>query len=165
MSKEIPLTQGKVALVDDEDYESVNQYKWYANNDGKTFYARRNIPKGPRRQETILLHRVILDAPKDMTVDHINGDGLDCRRENLRLATKMENNHNHRHKSNNKSGYTGVFFRKDIEKWAASIGVENRRIHLGMFSSPEEAAYAYDKAAKVYYGEFARFNLSFLEVP
>lgn len=154
--KEIQLTRGKVALVDDEDYEWVNQWNWYAMRGWSTFYA---VRKGPRpRHEIIYLHRVIMDAPPRAEVDHINRNGLDCQRSNMRLSTKSENQHNSRLHSDSTSGYKGVSWNKASGKWQSRIRVNGKTIYLGHFDDPIEAAYAYDAVAKENYGEFARTN-------
>lgn len=158
MTKELILSQGKVALVDDEDYEWLNQWKWYAlvNNRG-TFYAVRS-EYGPQKRKTIILHRVILIAPVGMHVDHINGDGLDNRRCNLRLSTNSENLSNRTRTKKNTSGFKGVYWYKSNKKWTAQICVNFRKIYLGMYDDPKEAAHAYDKAAIEHFGEFAKTN-------
>lgn len=156
MTKELVLSQGKVALVDDEDYEWANQWNWCAEKkrNGR-FYAGRfdRITK-----QQLVLHREILQAPKRMQVDHINGDGLDNRRSNLRLATHTENLRNRGMNSNNRSGYKGVSWHKQRGKWCAKIMVGRRGISLGLFFDPVEAALAYDEAARNYFGEFAWTN-------
>lgn len=156
MTKELPLTQGKVALVDDEDYERLKHFKWSVLRKPDRYYARRNI-KRPQRGG-IYLHREIMNAPPGMQVDHINGDGLDCRRANMRLATNAENGQNRIKRVHNTSGFKGVRLDKRRKKWSARIWVNNKEIHLGMFEIIEEAARAYDEAARKYHGEFARTN-------
>lgn len=160
--KEIPLTQGKVALVDDEDYELINQWKWYAHESGNTHYAKRNIWIGTsrehRRWQSVAMHRLILNAESAMCVDHIDGNGLNNTRANLRLATHQENLCNQRLYKNSPSGYKGVRFRKDANKWQARIRAEKKELHLGYFDTIEEAARAYDAAARKHFGEFANLN-------
>lgn len=156
MPREIMLTQGKSTIVDDADYELLSRIKWHAHRKPKekNFYA---ISSDGRK-----MHRFILKANSHQIVDHINGDSLDNRRENLRLCERYQNCRNSTKRVGNKSGYKGVFFRKDNGKFRAQIGVrENgspRYINLGHFNSAEEAASAYDAAAKQYHGEFARLN-------
>lgn len=151
---EIQLTQGKTALVSDEDYELVNQYKWHANNmGGGIYYAFR------RDGKTMLsMHRDLTNAPNGMEVDHINGNGLDNRRENLRICTHAQNRYNNKLRIDSTSGYKGVFWSKDSKKWQAQIQVDRKKIHLGFFSDPIDAARAYDNAAKEHHGEFCRTN-------
>lgn len=157
MVKEIKLSQGKYALVDDSDYERVSQYKWWAAEVGVTkhFYATTSTYK-PRK--TIYMHRLILDAPKGKIVDHINGNGLDNRRANLRLCTNAQNLHNAPAQKNNTSGYKGVSWNKGNKKWQAQICVNNKKIMIGVFADKIEAAKAYDKAALEFHGKFAYTN-------
>jgi hypothetical protein len=156
MAKEIPLTQGKTAIVDDADYDWINQWKWIAHRDGKKWYADRteNGLLGPK---TIKMHRLILGNTSKET-DHINGNGLDNRRSNLRECSTSENQRNKSKRDSNTSGYKGVSFNKFAKKFHAQIRVNGRRIHLGYFRTAEEAAIAYDDAAKIYHGNFANVN-------
>ena len=151
--KEIPLTQGKVTLVDDEDFEYLNQWKWYYDNCG---YARRSIHVPD--QGAILMHRAIVQTPDDMETDHINGNKLDNQRTNLRICTMPQNRRNRRAYANNTSGFKGVVWNMSAKKWEAYIRMNIKRIYLGLFADPAEAARAYDKAATQYYGEFANLN-------
>lgn len=157
MTKQIPLTQGKFALVDDDVYEWASRYKWQVQPHRNTFYARRNGGVWPF-SKTIRLHREIMSAPSGVQVDHINGDGLDCRRVNMRLCTHTENQHNSRRRTDNTSGYRGVYLHKASKKWDARIKVNGKVLFLGHFTSPEAAARAYDEAAKKYHGDFANLN-------
>lgn len=147
--KEIPLTQGKVALVDDEDYERVSAYKWQANKGSAGYWYGHNDTHGQ-------LHRFVVNAPRELMVDHKNGDGLDCRRENLRLATNAQNQYNAKLRVDNKSGFRGVHW--DGNRWIAQIKSQGRPIYLGRFNTPEAAARAYDTKARELRGEFARTN-------
>lgn len=165
--KEIKLTQGKVALVDDEDFEYLDQWNWFAHKAKYTWYARRNYCSGPdkTRRTTKPLHREIFEYRGielgDLEIDHINGNGLDNRKSNLRAAKHQENNRNSRKKPNrvyHGHAYKGITFARG--HWGAKISTGNRNIHLGYYSTPEEAAKAYDEAAKRYFGEFARTNES-----
>jgi hypothetical protein len=153
--KEIPLTQGKVALVDDEDYEELSKFKWYAELDGNAWYARRTVARDGRSL-TVLMHRVILKLPIGIEADHVNRDGLDNRRKNLRSATHAENGRNRRLQRNNTVGYRGVY--RARHRFAAAIKVNDRTIYLGRFDTPESAGHAYDDAARLYFGEFAYLN-------
>ena len=149
MTKSIPLTRGKSALVDDEDFEWLNQWKWYCNHG----YAVRKSSNLPGKQKMIFMHREILQTPDDMESDHINRDRQDNRRENLRVCTTAENQHNAKIRSDNTSGFKGVSFNRHTEKWEARIGNGNR-IYLGLFDSLDDAVHVYNKAARELYGKF-----------
>jgi hypothetical protein len=152
----IPLSQGKCALIDAADVPRVCAYKWYAltTRGGKT-YACRNIRRPDGRRTTQYLHRFLAGAPDGLEVDHRNGDGLDCRRENLRCATRPQNCANVPKAAQNTSGYIGVSWRKDRCKWIAQIQVQGKHIHIGQFDSPEAAAEARARYARDVHGEFA----------
>lgn len=165
--KKIPLTgkyaEGRFAFVDDEDFELVNQFKWWCFRTGNKEYAQ-SRKKGS--QEKLYLHRLILRPKGKLEVDHIDGNGLDNRRKNIRLCTHQQNEFNQQLSKRNKSGYKGVYFSKDHRKWRAQITVNNCVKFLGFFITPEEASYAYNKAAKQQFGEFAYLNnLSRREIP
>lgn len=145
MARQIALTQGKFALVDDEDFEELNNKKWYAIKSNRTFYAYSG--------KCAAMHRVIMNPPNDMVVDHIDGDGLNNTRNNLRICTQTENKWNNRKSVTNKSGAKGVYF--FAKKWQASIGDRGKTKYLGRFNTPEEAEAAYKKAARELRGEFA----------
>lgn len=151
---EIRLTQGKVALIDDCDSELAS-LRWYAAKRGNAFYAVRHKPR-ELGHGIVYLHRLVLGATAGLEVDHINGDGLDCRRTNLRLATPSENRRNQRRA--NASGFKGVHWNPSNRGWVASIKVHKKVHHLGTFSDAAEAARAYDAAAIRLHGEFARLN-------
>lgn len=154
MTKEIPLTQGKVALVDDEDYARVNSYKWHTQLYRGGCYAVRQIKTAPVQQ--IYMHRFIMDAPNGLEIDHKNGNGLDNRRSNLRICTESDNRKNRKLNYNNVSGYKGVYWDKKMRKWRAKIKVNRRTIHLGSFTTPESASLAYSHAANALFGKFVR---------
>ncbi len=157
----IELTQGKVALVDDEDGLELQKYNWHVLIERKTvqFYAVRNIRIGPGKQTLQLMHRAILSAPIGMEVDHINDDGLDNRRQNLRLCTKAENQRNRRITVDCASRFKGVTINLSrTSPWKARITRDGRRKYLGCFASEEKAALAYNEAATRIFGEFARLN-------
>ena len=157
-SKEIPLTQGKVAIVDEEDFEWLKQYKWCAIKGGNTFYAVRNGPRVNGRQRFIQMHREILGLkPGDPGVDHRDGDGLNNRKENLRVAGFAQNAMNSRSRRGT-SRFKGVTWHKVNRKWIAQIMYGGKHQYLGSFDSEEEAARAYDERAKELFGEFARLN-------
>ncbi len=145
--REIKLTQGKVALVDDADFEWLNQWKWTATRHKNTWYAYRN--EGPRlSRKTIYMHRRIMEAPPEMEVDHDDSDGLHNWRGNLQVCTHQQNQHNRRKQSNNTSGYIGVTPNKKSKKYDAQIWVNKSKFYLGSFDLPEEAARTYDKEAR-----------------
>ena len=148
----IPLTQGKVAIVDAEDYEWLSKNKWHAANTGGKFYACRSI-----KQRTISMHRVIMGEPKGMVVDHIDGNSLNNRRCNLRSCTTAQNICNQRPKGGT-SKYKGVCFQKRENKWKAKIRFNGKGIHIGNFDEEIDAAKAYDKKANELFGEFAYLN-------
>lgn len=164
--KQIPLTKGQFALVDDADYAWLSGFKWQArwNRYTRSFYASRGEnfcrADGQRRQSTVSMHRQILGLKfsDKRQVDHIApGQTLDNRRSNLRIATHTENARNAKLRRDNTSGFKGVKKVKDRQSWRARITAGGHRISLGHFSSPELAHAAYCDAAKRYHGEFARF--------
>jgi len=156
--KKIKLTQGKYTLVDDADYEWLNQWNWSVSNTAQNkYYAARNDYKAKKRNNVIRMHRVIMgDACEGLDVDHIDGDGLNNQRANLRVCTRAQNMRNRKKPNVNNEKYTGIG--KIGKKWRAVIGHAGKVIHLGMFRTPEDAARAYDSAAKRLFGEFANLN-------
>jgi hypothetical protein len=151
MSKTIQLTKGKVTVVSDEDHEEQNQWSWSACKTGNKWYAVRKS-----NGKIIKLHRVIAGAENNVEVDHINGDGLDNRRENLRLCNTSENNRNRGKSPRNKTGYKGVS--REGTQYRAQISIYRKDIYIGSFGTAEAAAHAYDEAAKKHHGPFARLN-------
>ena len=154
-AKLIPLTQDKFAIVDAEDYERLNQYKWYASRNKNGDYYAKRMERGTRRQ--IIMHRVITEAASHLLVDHRNHNGLDNRRSNLRICTKAENVRNQLPHGVS-SRYKGVSWSKSHKKYAATIRCNKKSFHLGYFADEIEAAKAYDKKAKELFGEFAYLN-------
>jgi hypothetical protein len=160
--KEVQLSKGFVAIVDDEDFDELNKRKWYAGKCGNKIYARADIGPAASRSR-LFMHRIILDVTdKKLKVDHVNGNTLDNQKSNLRLASQKENIRNRNGtRIGNTSGYRGVWFHKINSKWIAEITVDNKKISLGSFSDKEDAARAFDKAAKLYFGEFCgKLNFS-----
>lgn len=158
--KQIQLTQGKVALVDDEDYGFLNQWKWYAwyNRCTKSFYAMRMTTIEGKRK-TIGMHRIILGLTDNKVHgDHINHNTLDNTRNNLRIATSSQNNSNMGSRENSSSKYLGVFWHKLAKKWQAGITKNYKFEYLGLYDNENEAAVVYNNAAKAIHGEFANLN-------
>ncbi len=148
--KKIELTQGKFALVDDEDFEYLNQWKWCVNHD----YAVRNGIKNNARQSKIFMHRVLMNTPKGLFTDHVNHNKLDNRKFNLRIVTKQQNQWNMRKHKDSLSPFKGVSFIKKNNKWNASI----RGKHIGEYDTAELAASAYNGRARKLFGKFALLN-------
>ena len=154
--KEILLTQGKKAIVDDEDFEGLNRFNWYALRIKQKWYAVRNI-RINNKQTLVCMHREILNVPNNLQGDHKDGDGLNNQKENLRLATNQQNQYNKKNPNrNNKLGIKGVCWRPVEKKYCAQIQINGKNIHLGYFSVLGDADSAYRKAEKKYFGEFAR---------
>lgn len=158
MSKEIELRgrngKGKFIIVDDADYEWLNQYGWYL--------IRGSVQSNPRwlvaSDGSRLINRIIMNAPKGVIVDHKNRNKLDNRRENLRLATRTQNNQNRTPSKKTKSGYKGVVWHKESQLWFAKIVVNKKDVSLGYYPTKEEAAEQYNIAAQKYFGDFACKN-------
>lgn len=145
IAKFIPLTQGQVAIVDAEDYEWLNLHKWYAYKHGRRYYARR---QGMGRS-TIEMHHAIIGKPPDGKVtDHVDGNGINNQKRNLRHISARENCQNRTHPKT--SRFCGVNWRKDAKVWRAQITVKDKKIHLGLFKNEEDAAMAYIKACSLY---------------
>lgn len=154
----IKLTRGMVAIVDSDDLEKLSSCKWYAGNNSGKFYARREIYKDGIKK-SLSMHRVIMNAPNGIIVDHINGNTLDNRKENLRFCTVNENQMNRIISKNNTSGYKGVRLADcKTEKWEAHLVFKGKYIYLGLFNTPEEAAIAYNNGATKHFGKFALLN-------
>ena len=149
----IPLTQGKYALVDAADFKYLSRYKWHALKGSATYYAVRS-----NARKNIRMHRLITNAPKNMLVDHIDHDGLNNTRANLRICTKAQNNRNQRPRKNTTSRYKGVHYDKKAKAYYAKIKHKGKRITIGKFKNETEAAKAYDKEAKKRFGKYAYLN-------
>jgi hypothetical protein len=147
--KEIRLTQNKVALIDDEDFGRVNKYNWFLGANGRYVMTSKGL----------YLHRFIMDCPKKMYVDHIDHNGLNNQKVNLRLCTQQQNCFNQsKQKRANSSIYKGVSWVKNNNKWLAKIKINQKKIHIGLFEIERHAAMAYDIWAKELFGKFARLN-------
>jgi hypothetical protein len=148
--KEIPLTQGKVALVDDEDFSELSKHVWCAHKVGYHYYAARRTDTG----NILHMHRAIMKPPEGLIVDHISGDGLDNRKNNLRNCTYSQNLRGHR----KENGFRGVsFFKRDCN-YSVGITVNGKRVHVGYYKTAIEAAKAYNKASIKYNGNDGFLN-------
>lgn len=173
--KLIELTQGKFAMVDDEDFEKLSDFKWHAHTrKGRdhTFYARRNGNYRPgNRTDAIYMHRVVMNVSENEMIDHIDRNGLNNQKSNLRITTQSNNKKNS--KGFGVSKYKGVYLQKlqrkykkkngEIsvyysERWVAQILIDKKYTCIGAFKTEEDAAKAYDEKAKIYHGEFANLN-------
>jgi len=166
--RRIPLTLGKFAIVDPEDYDRLRRYKWHVNKSVHTFYAVHSLTNGknaPRRN--LQMHNLVIDVPPGMYCDHINHNGLDNRKANLRPASGAQSVWHRRKfthrtyggfKKPSRSRYKGVDWAADMKRWRARIRVNGKRLSLGLFKDEIEAAKAYDRATKKYHGDFASLN-------
>lgn len=154
MVKKINLTQGQVAIVDDEDFEYLNQWKWHVSmsSSSNDYYAKRTqhlgMFNGEKKQKSIQMHRLIMNAPKGKVVDHINHDTLDNRKENLRIVSTRQNLQNKKRKMSSK--YPGVSWSKSVKKWRADININGKLEHLGTFHDEKTAAKAYEMAQRLF---------------
>jgi hypothetical protein len=162
----IPLTKGLFAIVDPDDYHRLVNFNWHANKSAHTHYAVRYLPKGNvvslsnrRKNKVEYMHHLIIDIPEGLFCDHINHNGLDNRKANLRPATLAQNiRHRRKFKSPSRSKYKGLTWRKKEKAWHVRIYTNGKRIFIGSFKDEFAAAHAYDSAAKHYYGDFATLN-------
>jgi hypothetical protein len=158
--KQIPLTQGKIALVDDADFEWLSQFKWYAQ---KTTYGGYTAARGcscwlNKKLHMILMHRQITSCPFQSIIDHKNHNPLDNRRINLRICSRTENNRNSNISLRNTSGFKGVIWDKVLKKWRTRICFNKKQKHIGLYTTKVEAAKSYNDAAIKYFGEYANLN-------
>lgn len=158
MTLTVPLTQGKVAIIDAEDGDRVLAHKWHVLKSKNTFYAARHgkIAKGKRQY--VYMHRRILGLKKGKYCDHRNGNGLDNRRSNLRKCTKSENGGNTHARLGGSSRYKGIYWDKTRNKWVAQIKINNKRMYLGYSDNEIEATRIYNLAALKYFKQFANLN-------
>jgi hypothetical protein len=154
VTREIPLSRGLVALVDDEDFDWLSQWKWFLNTHG--YAARKTSGAGGVRRRDIFMHREILCPHQGLLTDHKNGDRLDNRRANLRMCSRRQNNCNRAPSSGRE--YLGVSFDRTRGLWMARVSVNRRQTTFGRFATAEDAARAYDHHARILHGEFARLN-------
>lgn len=155
--RKVPLTQGKVALVDDDKYEELTEHKWYAQRGDYTYYAYRHKYRDDGHRSVIGMHRQIMNAEPDQQIDHKNQNGLDNCIKNLRFCSNAQNQQNGRTRGGS-SKYKGVHWNKQDQKWNAMIKTNSKRIFLGCYDSETQAAKVYDAAAIKYFGEFANPN-------
>lgn len=153
--KSIPLTKGKAATVDDHDAAKVADFSWYFHSEG--YAARRETIDGKSR--IIYMHRQLLNAPADMVVDHVNGNRLDNRRSNIRLATHSQNNVNADRPAHNTSGYKGVSWSKVAGRWEAYVTVNRKKKYLGLFLTAEAAAKEYNRVMSDIFGDRVKLNV------
>lgn len=151
----VTLTKGYVAVIDAADVPLVEGFNWCAKVGKNTIYAKRADYTKPKML-TVLMHRVIAETPDGMDTDHADGDGLNNRRANLRVATPSQNNKNQRIRADNTSGFKGVSWFKPHGRWRAQIGVNGKLRPLGYFITAESAADAYAKASSELHGVFGR---------
>lgn len=157
MAKTIQLTQGKFAIVNDEDYAYLIQWKWLYSNG---YAARRRKTINGIRGSWIYMHNVV-NPPKDgLENDHINRNPCDNRKENLRFCSHAENCRNQKKRQGTSSYFKGVSWFKDRKKWGSYISIDGKRKYLGFYINERDAAHVYDKAAKIYFKEFAHLNFS-----
>ena len=153
--KTIPLGRGRVAIVDDEDFDYLSQYKWFLQSSKGRYVQRHNNEK---KRGKIYMHREILPCPSGMMIDHINGNGLDNRKCNLRVATQSQNNSNQPKQKRNICRFKGICVDKKNGGWRAQISINGETKNLGHFLDDESAARAYNDAARKQFGEYARLN-------
>ena len=158
MAKEIQLTQGKVALVDDDMFDYLNQWKWFAAKNHNNFYAVTNWKIFKGKQHRIFMHRLIMNPEKGMIIDHLDRCGLNNQKNNLRICTKCENSRNRGLNLNNKTGFKGVYYIKFLNKYRVQIQSNKIKYHLGYFIDIKEAINTYNEAAIKFHKEFANLN-------
>jgi hypothetical protein len=154
----VPLTRGFVAQIDASDLHKVAGFNWFAVVQSYTVYAVRRVSGVKGRGSKISMHRQIIGATNDVQVDHVDLNGLNNRRENLRIATPQQNCFNRRKTRANTSGFKGVCWNRKSRKWQAGIRINGRSVHLGLFETIDAAYNAYCKAANQHYGEYARIS-------
>jgi hypothetical protein len=159
MKKYIQLKHG-IAIVNEQDFDKINQYKWSSIFCGKAKFP---YAISSHFGKIVYMHRIVIDAKSDQLVDHIDGNGLNNSRENLRFVTSSQNNMNQSKRSDNTSGHKGISWCPDREKYQVYVNIDRKRKSLGRYKTIEEAIYVRDQAAKSHYGEYARENSSLAE--
>jgi len=156
--RKIYVGEGRYAIVDQKDFCLLNNLEWTVKEDFDSIYAVRFFRREGSSSKLLSMHRFICNPPAGLVIDHINCNGLDNRRDNLRLATHSQNNCNRPKRRNTTSRFVGVHFAKKMNKWAAQIKYTGGKKWLGYFDNETDAAKAFDAAAIKYHGEFARLN-------
>lgn len=156
--KLVSIHGGYFAQVDDEDFEWVSAIRWHIMRGRKTVYAATNVRREGGGYRTVAMHRMINRTPQGLHTDHIDGNGLNNTRANLRTATRTQNGQNRSPNNGAVSAFKGVHWNRRKGRWVASIRVNKKSVYLGMHRSEVEAAAAYSRAAEQYFGEFARIN-------
>ena len=159
MKKYIQLKHG-TAIVDEQDFDKINQYRWKSSFVGK---AKTPYATSSHFGRTVYMHRLVMDAPKGTVIDHIDGNGLNNSRDNLRFVTYSQNNMNQPIRCDNTSGHKGINWCEDRQKYQVYINIDRKRKSLGRYKTLEEAIYVRDEAVKAHYGEYARENSSLPE--
>ena len=155
--KEIILTKGKKAQVDDDDYEELDRFKWRLMEKRQAFYVVRDFHQ-KNLHRLIYMHREIMNCPGGLEVDHIDGNGLNNRKQNLRVCTRQQNAMNMKRHTDSTSAYKGVHRNKRDGNWCAQIMVNGKKKHLGYYNEIEVAARVYNRAAEKIHGDFANLN-------
>ncbi len=158
--KQIKLSQNKEAIVDDKDYEYLNQWKWSYHTSGYAYRMKhaKRVKGETRKGIAYYMHREVMKAPDGKLVDHINRNKLDNRKSNLRLCSQRQNLMNRNKPSNNTSGYKGVSYCKRDKVWEAYINADNKKEHIGKYKNIKDAVVAYNNRAYELYGEYAFSN-------
>ena len=156
--KEIPLTRGHVALVDDEDYGRASAFRWYALTNSGVVYATRAY-RDATKQKRMYLHHFVTGVDAATYIDHKNHNGLDCQKHNLRIATNQQNQDNSRKQVGVSSQYKGVSWNKQKQRWKAAVWTTGKPIFLGWFKNEGDAARAYNEGAKTLFGEYSCANI------
>jgi len=154
----IKLTQGKVAFIDDQDYPLIIDHKWYAHRIHNIWYAKTHVRKSTGEPTKLSMHQLILNVLPGFEIDHINHDGLDNRKHNLRIVTCQQNQFNQKRHRRNSSRFKGVSWHSRWRRWQARVQFNHKRYHLGYFDNEQDAARAYNKAASRLFGKFACLN-------